>query len=419
MNVDDPKLTAYALDELDESERSAIAHATADSREAQQFIAETQDLARALRSQYRLELKRELIAPEKIAAIHGDPFWSKVGPLAIAALLAVLAVVGAILFSGNETRISVPLGLAREHAQPDQFAPVEAEDAARSSKNENLGAEAGPYAFTGERPFVSVTSRPRSSVPLVVNSSSYSDVQRSINSSLLPPRELVRIEGMVNYFPYEYPSPAAGEPFSLNLDVVTCPWEPTHRLVRIGLKGYQAIAVPANSGIEIEFNPRRVASYRLIGYDRQKTEIQGSNEENVGSHSMAAGYALTTFYEVVPLKRVVTAAHTQTPSVAENASEPLLTAKLQLNTQGNNDTLGFIQRTVSDMGLDFAAAPTDLKFAAAVAEFGMILRDSEYRGNGTLQQVLEWAQQGRGADVNGYRTDFIELVRKAQALKRS
>jgi anti-sigma factor RsiW len=74
MNVDDPKLTAYALDELDESERSAIAHATADSREAQQFIAETQDLAHALRSQYRLELKRELIAPEKIAAIHGDTF---------------------------------------------------------------------------------------------------------------------------------------------------------------------------------------------------------------------------------------------------------------------------------------------------------------------------------------------------------
>ena len=419
MNVDDPKLTAYALDELDDSERSAIAHATADSREAQQFIAETQDLARALRSQYRLELKRELIAPEKIAAIHGDTFWSKVGPLAIAALLAVLAVVGAILFSNNETRISVPLGLAREHAQPNQFAPVEAEDAARSSQNENLGAEAGPYAFTGERPFVSVTSRPRSRLPLVVNSSSYSDVRHSINAGLLPPRELVRIEGMINYFPYEYPSPATGAPFSLNLDVVTCPWEPTHRLVRIGLKGHQAIVVSANSSIEIEFNPRRVTSYRLIGYDRQRNETQDSNEENVGSHSMSAGYALTTFYEVVPLKRVATATHTPTPSVAENVPEPLLNARLQLNTQGNNDAVGLIQRTVSDMGLDFAAAPSDLKFAAAVAEFGMILRDSEYKGNGTLQQVLEWAQQGRGGDVNGYRADFIELVRKAQALTRS
>ena len=48
----------------------------------------------------------------------------------------------------------------------------------------------------------------------------------------------------------------------------------------------------------------------------------------------------------------------------------------------------------------------------------MILRDSEYKGNGSLQQVIEWAQQGMSADVNGYRADFIDLVRKAQALKR-
>ena len=59
------------------------------------------------------------------------------------------------------------------------------------------------------------------------------------------------------------------------------------------------------------------------------------------------------------------------------------------------------------------------QFAAAVAEFGMILRDSEYKGNGSLEQVIEWARQGMGADVNGRRADFIELVRKAQALKKS
>ena len=423
MNVDDPKLTAYALDELDEPERSAIARAGADSPEVQRFVAETQDLSRALRSQYRVELQRELIARGKLTAIHGDPFWSQAGPLAIAALLAVLAVVGAVVFSSNESRISGPTGsslsreLAGEHA--NQFAPVEAEDAARLSQNEQFAADAGPYAFTGERPFVSATSRPRSSVPLVVNSPSYLDIRRSINAGLLPPRESVRIEGMINHFPYEYPQPSAGQQFSLNLDVVTCPWEPTHRLVRIGLKGHQDVAVRADSRIEVEFNPRRVASYRLIGYDRQKTDTQNSNEENVGSHPIAAGYTLTTLYEVVPLKRVGTAAHTQMPTVAGEASEPLLTANLQPTTRGNDAAVGFIQRTLSDTGFDFAAAPSDLKFAAAVAEFGMILRDSEYKGNGSLQQVIEWAQQGAGADMNGYRADFIELVRKAQALKKS
>src|SRR6266446_8600100 len=392
MNVDDPKLTAYALNEFDEPEQSAIARATSNSPEGQRFVAETQELARALRSQYRLELHRGLIAPGKLAAIHGDAFWSKTGPLAIAALLAVLAVVGAVVFSNNESRPSAPSesslsrDLAGDRAQPNQFAPVEAEDAARPSQFE---ADAGPYAFTGERPFVSVMSRPRSSVPLVVNSPSYLDVRRSINAGLLPPRESVRIEGMINHFPYEYPQPTAGEPFSLNLDVVTCPWEPTHRLVRIGLKGHQDMAVRADSRIEVEFNPRRVASYRLIGYDRQKTETQNSTEENVGSHPVAAEYTLTTLYEVVPLKRVGTAADTQIPTVAGEASEPLLTAKLQLKTRGNDAAVGFIQR------------------------------DSEYKGNGSLQQVIEWAQQGTGADMNGYRADFVELVRKAQALKKS
>ena len=424
MNIDDPKLTAYALDELDEPERSAIARATADSPEVQRFVAETQELARVLRSQYQVELQRGLVAPGKLTAIQDDTFWSKAGPLAIAALIAVLAVIGAVVFS-NESRISwpsrsdLPRHVAGDRAQPNQFAPVEAEDAARPSQNQEFEADAGPYAFTGERPFVSVISRPRSSVPLVVNSASYLDVRRSINGGLLPPRESVRIEGMINHFPYEYPQPTAGEPFSLNLDVVTCPWEPTHRLVRIGLKGHQDGAVRADSRIELEFNPRRVASYRLIGYDRQKTETQDSNEGSVGAHSVAAGYTLTTLYEVVPLKRVRTAAQTQMPSVPEAPSEPLLTAKLQLNARGNDASLGLIQRNVSDTGFDFAAAPSDLKFAAAVAEFGMILRDSEYKGNGSLQQVLEWAQQGKGADVSGYRADFIDLVRKAQALTKS
>jgi len=425
MNVDDPKLTAYALHELDEPERSAIARATAASPEAQRFVTEIQDLARALRSQYQLELKRERIATEKLVAIQDDDFWSRIGPLAIAALLAILAVIAAVMFSNNGPRVSassrssLPRDLAEAHPQPNQFAPVEAEDTARSSQNEKLEADAGPYAFTGERPFVSVKSRPQSSVPLVVNSPSYSGVRRSINEGLLPPKESVRIEEMINYFPYEYPPPGAGEAFSLNVDVVTCPWEPNHRLVRIGLKGGQTMAVFTDSRIAVEFNPRRVASYRLIGYDRQKTEAQRSKGENVSSQSLAAGYTVTSFYEIVPLKRVGNANQTKTPSVAEDASDPLLTAKVQLNRRGYGAAVGSIQRTVSDTGFDLAAAPGDLKFAAAVAEFGMILRDSEYKGNASLQQVLEWAQQGKGTDVNGYRADFIELVRKTQVLKKS
>ena len=145
MNVDDPKLTAYALNELDEPERSAIGRAVADSPEVQRFVAETQEFARGLRSQYQLELQRGFVAPKALTAIEGDGFWSKAGPLAIAALIAVFAVVGAVMFSGNESRISsqsrsdLPRQLATNRAQPNQFAPVEAEEAARPSQNEKFG----------------------------------------------------------------------------------------------------------------------------------------------------------------------------------------------------------------------------------------------------------------------------------------
>jgi len=150
----------------------------------------------------------------------------------------------------------------------------------------------------------------------------------------------------------------------------------------------------------------------LIGYDRQLSRGQNVNEGKIG-----AGYTLTAFYEAVPVRQSRTTANTVTQTVAVQPEEALLSANLQFRT-GANQAMRFVESVVRDNGSTFNEAPQDLKFAAAVAEFGMILRDSEYKGNGTLQQVLEWAQEGKGADVNGYCTDFIELVRKAQALKR-
>jgi hypothetical protein len=418
MNNDDPKLTAYALNEVDEAERAMITRAIAESPEARNFVAETQKLARALTSQYGFELEKEVIAREKFIAIYDDPFWSKAGPLAIAAALAVLAVIAAVALGTNKLREVAGLTgspadeVASVSPASNQSPPVEAEEAAQPNQNPSHEADAGPYAYTGERPFVSVLSRPRSSLPLLVSSTSYLDVRRSINAGVLPSRDAVRIEGMINYFPYEYPQPAEHEPFSLNVDVVACPWEQAHRLVRVGIKGGEATAVTEDSRIEIEFNPKRVASYRLIGYDRRPFGGQNVNEGKIG-----AGYTLTAFYEAVPLRQQRTTADTVTRTVAGQPEETLLSAKLQFRTR-LNEAVRFVESVVKDRGSTFKEAPQDLKFAAAVAEFGMILRDSEYKGNGTLQQVLEWAQEGKGADVNGYRTDFIELVRKAQALKR-
>jgi anti-sigma factor RsiW len=423
MNIDDPKLTAYALDELDDAERSAIARAIADCPEAQRFVSDTQQFARALRSQFAFELERALTAREKFVAIHEDAFWSKAGPLAIAAILAVSAVIGAVALGTNKsariaalTRSSSSQEVAGGRPEANQFAPIEAEDIAHASQNPTREADAGPYAYTGERPFVSVRSRPRSSVPLLVSSAAYLNVRRSINAGIIPARDAVRIEEMINYFGYEYPQPIGHESFSLNVDVVACPWDATHRLVRIGLKGREAMTVAEDARIEVEFNPKRLASYRLIGYDRQPSERQNLNEQKVASERLGAGYTLTALYEAV-LTRQQAATDPRIRAVADQPGEYLLSAKLQLKMPGS-DVVRSTEQIATDTGSAFAEAPQDLKFAASVAEFAMILRDSEFKGNGTLDKVLEWAQEGKGADVNGSRADFIELVRKAQALKR-
>lgn len=414
MNLDDPKLTAYALGELDEPERSAVARAIADSLEAQRVVLETQQVARALRSQYTLELKRESVAPRSFIAVADDSFWSKAGPLALAAVLALLALVGAIALGINRSGRALALA-GSSSSEPARFSVVEGEENPAVNQNPSQDIGTAPYPYVGEHPFVSVLSNPRSSFPILVKSASYSEVERSINAGTVPPKETVRIEQMINYFSYDYQGPAADEPFSVRVDVATCPWAPSHRLARIGLKGREVSndaqrgnLIATDAKIDVEFNPARVRSYRLIGYDRRSLRRENSNEEP-GTGAISAGYTVTALYELVPAaEQIATGREAQT----------LLTAKLRFKKLGGNGGGQSLERSVADDGVNFAQAHPDLKFVAAVAEFGMILRDSEYKGNGTFAAVLQWAREGKGADANGYRAGFIELVRKAQTLKR-
>ena len=423
MNLDDPKLTAYALGELEGPEKSAIARAIADSPEAQRVVLETQQVAQALRLQYKFELKEEVkeewIAPRRLIAVSDDSFWSKAGPLAMAAGLTLLALIGALALATNRSGSALHLAdsSSREQAESGRFSAVEGEETTQFAPNPSRDFGAAPYNDVGEHPFVSVSSNPRSSFPIVVTSASYSEVLQSINAGILPPKNTVRIEQMINYFNYDYPGPPADEPFSVNVDVVSCPWEQSHRLMRIGLKGRKASSdvhsaniIARDTKIDIEFNPVRVGSYRLIGYDRRSVQGENSNREGARDHGIAAGYTVTALYELVPVAQQF---------ITRQEAQTLLSAKLRFKKPDGNGEVQSIERSVTDDWVDFAQAHPDLKFAAAVAEFGMILCDSGYKGSGTLGAVLKWAQEGKGADANGYRAGFIELVRKAQTLKKS
>ena len=474
MNIDDSKLTAYALDELDEAERAAIAQEVAASPEAHREIQETQMMARLLRAEFAAELehRQDVDATSKplsanLSDIHDDPwFWSIARPLAIAAVIAVFAVIGLAIFGGYKLHQNEIAQASRHPTNLPLAAPSDAEaETTRpmialqppAAAQPEFGEEVSPggdlrtqngkfdtsdYGHFIENPFLPALDNPLSTFSVDVDTASYSILRRFINGGSLPPKDAVRIEEMINYFTYDYPPPKADEPFSINVDIASCPWEKTHRLVRIGLKGREIpdpvvkkdvaqqidgtpVTIAKDVKIQVEFNPALVGSYRLIGYEKRRLRKEDFNNDKVDADEIGAGHMVTALYEVAPVDGAASPSvppvdplkYSVPPENARSNSSEMLTVKLRYK-KPESDKSELLERAVVDDGKQFANASADFKFAAAVAEFGMLLRDSEFKGSGTMGAVLQWAQEGKSADTNGYRAGFLELVRKAEALKR-
>ena len=103
---------------------------------------------------------------------------------------------------------------------------------------------------------------------------------------------------------------------------------------------------------------------------------------------------------------------------ANEFSSELLTLKLRYK-QPEGNTSKLLEFPATDSGASYGKASADFKFATAVAAFGMVLRDSEYKGSANFEGILELAEEGKGADAGGYRAEFINLVKKARSLPAS
>jgi Ca-activated chloride channel family protein len=473
------------------------------------------------------------------------------------------------------------------------------------------------YAKFKDNEFLDVVSNPLSTFSIDVDTASYSTIRRFIKQNQLPPKEAVRIEEMLNYFPYEYAAPKsdAKDPIAANVEVADCPWTPSHRLVRVALKGKQvdisqrppsnlvflvdvsgsmqpdnklpllkecmkllvqqlderdrvAIVVYAgNSGlalpstmcankqsildaldalqsggstngaggielayqtavsnyidrgtnrvilctdgdfnvgisdpdslqslieqkarsgvflsvlgfgmgntkdatmerladkgngnyayidsveegrkvlveqmsgtlltiakdvkIQIEFNPTKAQSYRLIGYENRILAKEDFNDDKKDAGDMGAAHTVTVLYEVVPANGNaatpsgggVDPLKYQKPSPVASApattsSNELMTLKIRYKEPAG-ETSKLMEVAVTDSQKSLLTASVDFRFAAAVAELGMILRGSPYQGTSTYASVIELADASRGTDPSGYRREFVELVRKARTL---
>jgi Ca-activated chloride channel family protein len=463
------------------------------------------------------------------------------------------------------------------------------------------------YTHSAENSFVAVTQNPLSTFSLDVDTASYANIRRFLNQGTLPPRDAVRIEEMLNYFPYDYPAPRRGDPFSLYVEMAECPWNSAHRLALIALKakdvaprkvqpmnlvflidvsgsmadenklplvkqslrllveqltardrvaivvyaGDSRVALPSTPGdekevilevidsleasgstnggagiqsayqeatghfmeggvnrvilctdgdfnvgitdqnqlvrliqqqaksgvflsifgvgmgnlkdstmqrladkgngnyayidnldeahkalveqmrgtlvtvakdakVQIEFNPALVQAYRLIGYEKRMLRAQDFNNDRKDAGEVGAGHTVTALYEIVPTGAPavpgVDALKYQPRSERGDFTDELMTVKLRYK-EPDASTSKLLAASVKDQHRSWLGTSSDFRFAASVATFGLILRDSPYKGAANLDLVLHLAEGARGRDPSGYRSEFISLVNQARSLR--
>lgn len=176
--------------------------------------------------------------------------------------------------------------------------------------------------------------------------------------------------------------------------------------------------------LQIEFNPKYVQSYRLVGYENRLLQNEDFNNDKKDAGDMGAGHTVTALYEIIPTGKgndqplAVDPLKYQLQKQATGHTSEVLTVKLRYK-EPTASTSQLITQVLRWKQQDITQAPEDFRMATAVADFGLLLRNSEHKGNASWDQVLKLAGNARGTDEEGYRAEFIQLVKKAQLLSNN
>lgn len=182
------------------------------------------------------------------------------------------------------------------------------------------------------------------------------------------------------------------------------------------------VTIAKDVKLQVEFNPAKVSSYRLIGYENRILAKEDFNDDKKDAGEIGAGHSVTALYEIVPAGVEADASvppvddlkyQSKSETTAAADSDEMLTVKLRYK-QPDGDTSTLVDFPVTDDGAAFNAADVDTKFAAAVAGFGMQLRRSEYAGSWTMTDVINVAKSAQGDDV--LRAEFVTIAKKAADL---
>ena len=464
------------------------------------------------------------------------------------------------------------------------------------------------YSRIEESGFFDAIQNPQSTFAADVDAASYSNVRRMIMNNRMPVKDAVRVEELINYFQYDYREPEGDNPLSINLEYGMCPWEMSHQLVHIGLKGKSVerqdqkpsnlvflldvsgsmedpnklpllkksfkllvnqltdkdrvaivtyagragLVLPSTKGskkqtimeaverlraggstaggegiqlaykvakenfikggnnriilatdgdfnvgisntsdlvrfveekrkdgifitvlgfgmgnykddrlqevadrgngnhayiddileakkvlvseisatlytiakdvkIQVEFNPAKVKSYRLVGYENRRLENKDFEDDKKDAGEIGSGHTVTALYEIVPEDSLNLNTSSdlkyQTTTIKDDAlkSDEVLTVRIRYK-EPDGDTSKLFSQALTGEPAVIDSTSDNFRFSAAVAEYGMILRDSEFKGNASLKSVTKLAKNALGNDAFGYRHEFLKLVERTELI---
>lgn len=296
-----------------------------------------------------------------------------------------------------------PIAVARD---PSTFAPP-------STRHEKSGA----------LPWMTPLASPLSTFAVDVDTASYANIQRMLAENRPIPPEAARVEECINAFRYHYPPPpSAGAPFAIGADIAACPWNPSHHLIRIAIKGREInrgdrppttlAPIAKDVNIQVEFNPARVAAYRLLGNSHRVLKNDDIAHGKLSSGEIAAGHSVTAIYEITPA------------GISAPAKEPLRYAMGHEPAALNDEWLVTMLRYKLPNGTENivlqsplkgapAAMDADFQFATAAALFAMKLAGEKEVEIMPWPHVLDLARKSAGGADD--RLVFVRMLEKLSA----
>ncbi|NML69218.1 VWA domain-containing protein [Chryseobacterium sp. RP-3-3] len=182
-------------------------------------------------------------------------------------------------------------------------------------------------------------------------------------------------------------------------------------------------AIAKDVKIQIEFNPKYVKSYRLIGYENRKLRNEDFKNDKIDAGELGSGHTVTALYEIIPVNSTSELAPKEsklkytTTSNSQNFGDELATVKFRYKKPDEDKSIE-INQVVKNSEESITSASPDFKFASSVAWFGLVLRDSKLIGKKDLSDIEALARQSKGNDEEGYRSEFLRLVESYKTISK-